>query len=185
MGILHRHNIWSVAGGFLVLFAVFSNITSLQAEEPLAETFGLESERLYTSSNLRYISPRPTDNPQKQKRWKKAWIASWIAFAAVNLLDAHSSVGKRELNPLLSNSQGRFSARKAALIKSAVGGGFFAVQWWMARKNRDGDYYRTFTIANSAMTAGLGTVAVHNYGVPKAEADLTSTTGQYLQQLPH
>ena len=99
MGTFHRHNIWSVAGGFLVLFAVFSNITSLQAEEPLAETFGLESERLYTSSNLRYISPRPTDNPQKQKRWKKAWIASWIAFAAVNLLDAHSSVGKRELNP--------------------------------------------------------------------------------------
>ena len=179
MGTFHRHNIWSVAGGFLVLFAVFSNITSLQAEEPLAETFGLESEPLYTSSNLSYISPRPTDNPQKQKRWKKAWIA----FAAVNLLDAHSSAGKRELNPLLSNSQGRFSARKAALIKSAVGGGFFAVQWWMARKNRDADYYRTFTIANSAMTAGLGTVAVHNYGVPKAEADLTSSTGQYLQRL--
>ncbi len=102
----------------------------------------------------------------------------------VNFLDAHSSAGKRELNPLLSNSQGRFSARKAALIKSAVGGGFFAVQWWMARKNRDADYYRTFTIANSAMTAGLGTVAVHNYGVPRAEADLTSTTGQYLQRLP-
>ncbi len=182
MGILHRH-IWSVAGSFVVLVAVFSNITSLQAEEPLAETFGLESEPLYTSSNPRYISPRATANPRKQKRWKKAWIASWIAFAAVNFLDAHSSAGKRELNPLLSNSQGRFSARKAALIKSAVGGGFFAVQWWMARKNRDADYYRTFTIANSAMTAGLGTVAVHNYGVPKAEADLTSSTGQYLQRL--
>ena len=183
MGTFHRH-IWSVAGGLLVLFAVFSNITSLQAEEPLAETFGLESEPLYTSSKLRYISPRPTDKPRTQKRWKKAWIASWVAFAAVNLLDAHSSAGKRELNPLLSNGQGRFSARKAAMIKSAVGGGFFAVQWWMARKNRDADYYRTFTIANSAMTAGLGTVAVHNYGVPKAGADLNSSTGQYLQRLP-
>ncbi len=156
----------------------------MQAKEPLAETFGLESEPLYTSSNLRYESPRATDYPRKQKRWKKAWIASWIAFAAVNFLDAHSSAGKRELNPLLSNSEGRFSARKAAMIKSAVGGGFFAVQWWMARKNRDADYCRTFTIANSAMTAGLGTVAVHNYGVPKAGADLTSTTGQYLQRLP-
>ncbi len=54
----------------------------------------------------------------------------------------------------------------------------------MARKNRDADYYRTFTIANSAMTAGLGTVAVPNYGVPKPEVDLTSTTGQYLPPLP-
>ena len=183
MGIFHRH-IWAVIGSLVVFFAVFSNIASLQAEEPLTENFGLESEPLYTSSNLTYISPRPNDKPRKQKRWKKAWIASWVAFAAVNLLDAHSSIGKRELNPLLSNSQGRFSARKAALIKSAVGGGFFAVQWWMARKNREADYYRTFTIANSGMTAGLGMVAVHNYGVPKAEADLTSTTGQYLQPLP-
>ena len=83
MGICHRH-IWSVAGSFLVLFAVFSNITSLQAEEPLAETSGLESEPLYTSSNPRYISSRPTDHPGKQKRWKKTWIASWIAFAAVD-----------------------------------------------------------------------------------------------------
>ena len=127
MGTFHCH-IWSVAGSFLVLLAVCLNSTSLQAKEPLAETFGLESEPLYTSSNLRYESPRATDYPRKQKRWKKAWIASWIAFAAVNLLDAHSSAGKRELNPLLSNSEGRFSARKAAMIKSAVGGGFFAVQ---------------------------------------------------------
>ena len=183
MGTFHRR-IRTVAGGLFVLFAVSLNTASLRAEEPLTETFGLESEPLYSSSNLRYISPRPTDKPRTQKRWKKAWIASWVAFAAVNLLDAHSSTGKRELNPLLSNSQGRFSAGKAALIKSAVGGSFFAVQWWMARKNRDADYYRTFTIANNAMTAGLGIVAVHNYGVPKAGADLTSATGQYLQQLP-
>ena len=183
MGTFHRR-IRTVTGGLLVLFAIFSNAASLRAEEPLTETFGLESEPLYSTSNRRYISSRPTDKPRKQKRWKKAWIASWVAFAAVNLLDAHSSIGKRELNPLLSNSQGRFSARKAALIKSAVGGGFFAVQWWIARKNRDADYYRTFTIANSAMTAGLGTVAVHNYGVPKPEVNLTSTTGQYLQRSP-
>ena len=107
MGTFHRR-IRTVTGGLLVLFAVFSNAASLRAEEPLTETFGLESEPLYSTSNRRYISSRPTDKPRKQKRWKKAWIASWVAFAAVNLLDAHSSIGKRELNPLLSNSQGRF-----------------------------------------------------------------------------
>ena len=67
MGIFHGH-IWAVIGSLLVLFAVFSNIASLQAEEPLTETFGLESEPLYTSSNLTYISPRPTDQPRRQKR---------------------------------------------------------------------------------------------------------------------
>ena len=63
MGKCHRR-IRSIAGGFLVLFAVFLNITSLQAEEPPVETFGLESEPLYTSSNLTYSSPRATDYPR-------------------------------------------------------------------------------------------------------------------------
>ena len=46
-----------------------------------------------------------TDVEQNSRsRWRKAWIASWVAFAAANILDARSSQGKYEANPLLRNS---------------------------------------------------------------------------------
>ena len=105
-------------------------------------------------------------------------------FAAVNLLDAHSSAsaGRRELNPLLRNSDGTFSTRKAALIKSAVGGGFFAVQWWIARKNPHTNHYKAFAIATGAAATGLGVVSVRNYGVSKVEQqDLTAAAHPYLR----
>jgi hypothetical protein len=82
-----------------------------------------------------YTSPtpsiaRPVEREQSDRRkWKKAWIASWVAFAAVSALDAHSSQGRREANPLLRNGDGRFSNGKASLFKAALGGGFFAFQW--------------------------------------------------------
>ncbi len=104
------------------------------------------------------------DRGQRHKRkWKKAWIATWIAFAAVNVLDAHSSVGRPELNPLLRGSDGRFSPGKAALIKAAIGGGFFGLQWWMARSNPAANYYKSFTIATGAASGGLGAIAARNY----------------------
>ncbi len=123
-----------------------------------------------------YLTSRPgTDTRERgKKRWKKAWIASWIAFAAVNLLDAHSSMGRRELNPLLRNADGTFSGRKAAMIKAAVGGGFFAFQWWTQRRNPEANHYKAFTIANSAAAASFGVVAMRNYGNAKV-------TGRSLQ----
>ena len=137
-----------------------------------AAPFDFDPDRTYGAPVVRYrpyLTSRPTqDSRERQKkRWKKAWIASWIAFAAVNLLDAHSSMGRRELNPLLRNADGTFSGRKAAMIKAAVGGGFFAFQWWTQRRNPRANHYKAFTIANSAAAAGLGAVAMRNYGNAK------------------
>jgi hypothetical protein len=108
----------------------------------------------------------PGPRPDRNKRyWKGVWIATWAAFVAVNILDAHSSAGRLEANPLLRDSNGVFSGRKAVVVKSAAGGGFFALQAWLARRNPGENHYKTFTIATGAVTAGLGAVAVRNYGV--------------------
>ena len=99
----------------------------------------------------------------------------------MNLLDAHSSAGRRELNPLLRGSDGTFSARKALLIKSAFGGGFFAAQWWLARKNPEANHSKAFSIATGAAATGLGVVAARNYGVRKvAQQDSTAAAHPYL-----
>ena len=148
---------------------IASWVTPARAADPFREAVETKAAAVYSPTETRLC-------------WKKAWIASWVAFAAVNLLDAHSSAGRRELNPLLRNSDGTFSARKAALIKSALGGGFFAVQWWIARKNPHTNHYKAFTMATGAAAAGLGVVAARNYGVRKiAQQDLTAAAHPYLR----
>ncbi len=137
-----------------------------------AAPFDFDRDRTYEAPVVRYrpyLSSRPTPDSRERgkKRWRKAWIASWIAFAAVNLLDTHSSLGRRELNPLLRNADGTFSGRKAALVKVAAGGGFFAFQWWTQRRNPQANHYKAFTITNSAMAVGFGAVAMRNYGNAK------------------
>lgn len=129
-----------------------------------------------------YASPTPViaksmEREQSGRRkWKKAWIASWVAFAAVSALDAHSSQGRREANPLLRNSDGRFSNGKASLLKGALGGGFFAFQLWTAKKNPEVNHYRAFTLTNTAVTAGLGAVAIRNYGLPSIQTAPAAAT---------
>jgi len=168
----------------IVLFlTAAAAVTPARAADPVREAAGRKSAVVYSPTETRYISRLPERSTNNSKRrWKKAWIASWVAFAAVNLLDAHSSSGRRELNPLLRNNDGTFSNRKAALMKSAIGGGFFAVQWWIARKNPHTNHYKAFSIATGAAAAGLGVVAASNYGVRKvAQQDLTSAAHPFLR----
>lgn len=101
-----------------------------------------------------------------RKAWKKRWIFSWLAVAAVHALDIHSSQGYRETNPLLRNRSGQFATGKALLLKSAISGGFFASQLLVMRRRPEGNYYKPFTIANTVGAAGLGAVAAHNYSLP-------------------
>lgn len=116
------------------------------------------------------------DREQRNKRkWKKAWIATWVAFAAVNVLDAHSSAGRPELNPLLRGKDGKFSVGRAALIKAAIGGGFFGLQWWMTKTNPETNYFKSFTIATGAAAGGLGAIAVRNYRLESTSSSKAAT----------
>ena len=100
-----------------------------------------------------------------RRRWRHRWIATWAAFAVVNALDLHSSAGKRELNPMLRNSDGTFSTSKGLAFKGALGGGLFAVQSLVIHANPEKNYYKPFTFANGAVTGAMGAVVHHNYGV--------------------
>jgi len=111
-----------------------------------------------------------TGSSEARKRWKKRWIASWLAMAAAEALDTHSSLGRREANPLLRNRAGRFDLGRALLIKSAMSGGFLALQAGIARAQPRRNPYRPFTIVNAAMAGGLAATAVHNYSLPAPPA---------------
>ena len=51
-----------------------------------------------------------------------------------------------------------------------LGGGFFAWQAWTAKKNPDMNFYKTFTLTNTAVTGGLGAIAARNYSLPSIQA---------------
>ena len=59
--------------------------------------------------------------PAEKARGKKLWWTSVAALAASSVLDARSSWGHRELNPLLQNSNGRFSASSVAKVAADSG----------------------------------------------------------------
>jgi hypothetical protein len=107
-------------------------------------------------------TPRTDVNMASRKRWKRAWIASWAAYAAANILDAKSSAGKMEANPLLRNDDGTFNSGRAAGLKAGAGGALLGMQLWMIHKRPQKNLYKGFAIVNSAAAGGLGAVAYSN-----------------------
>ena len=170
----------SYLGRILLSGCLTAAITpGLRAEEPLAKPF-VDGTATY-SPNASWQST-VAENPEASRRkWKKAWISAWIGYAVVNILDTHASAGRREANPLLRNDQGRLSVGKAALIKSAIGGGFFGLQWAMARSNPHENYYKPFTFATAAGAGAMGAVAVRNYGLGPKTASGPAPTPEYLK----
>jgi hypothetical protein len=169
----------------LVGFAAPLQAQDLPAEatesRPGAETASANAGEFDASRIVWAEKPRP--DPQR-RYWKGIWIATWAAFVAVNILDAHSSAGRREANPLLRDADGVFSGRKAIVVKSAAGGGFLALQSWLAHKNPGENHYKTFAIATGAVTAGLGVVAARNYGVLPVSPQAAPFVPAYVLRRP-
>jgi len=98
--------------------------------------------------------------PTTNKPSKKLWWVSVAALAGASVLDARSSWGRHELNPLLQGPNGQFSARSVE-IKSAIVGVGLAFQW-VALRHHNQKLEKPFSFANLA-GAGLTTgAAVHN-----------------------
>lgn len=112
-------------------------------------------------SSISAVASRPA-----RGKWKKRWIGSWLAVAAVSALDIHSSQGHGEANPLFRTSSGQFAGGKATLIKSAIGGGLFVSQLLIIRARPGNDCYKPFTVVNTVTAAALGGVVVRNYSLP-------------------
>jgi hypothetical protein len=102
---------------------------------------------------------------QEKRVWRKVWTASVAALAAVNVMDARSSVGRYETNPLLQDGQGRFSPGRAIAVKSAASGGILVLQALLMRRRPQEKLERPAALINFAAAAAVGAVAYRNTGV--------------------
>jgi hypothetical protein len=95
--------------------------------------------------------------------WQKRWAISLAPLVASEALDASSSYGLRELNPVLAQPDGRFGM-KAAGIKFGVIGGLVGVEYLLVRKfPRSAKFFTVINWTTAGATTGL---AIHNYTLP-------------------
>jgi hypothetical protein len=95
-------------------------------------------------------------------KWHRQWAISLAPLFASQALDAASSYGMRELNPLLASPDGGFGM-KATSIKFGVIGALAASEYFLVRK-----YPRSakvFTIVNWTTAGATGALAIHNYSL--------------------
>lgn len=105
---------------------------------------------------------------------KRLWQISVVTLSVANVLDVHSSLGKRELNATLAGPSGTLGARGIAL-KSGLQGGLLGIEYLLIRKHSKNlvedrarpRLYRTLSIINFVSSAVLTGVAAHNYTVPR------------------
>lgn len=95
--------------------------------------------------------------------WRKKWAISLAPLLVSESLDAASSYGLRELNPMLAQPDGRFGM-KAAGIKFGVVGGLIGVEYLLVRKYpRSAKFFTVINWTTAGATTGL---AIHNYTLP-------------------
>jgi hypothetical protein len=99
---------------------------------------------------------------QTKRGWTKVWTASVAVLAAVNVMDARSSVGRYETNPLLRDGQGRFSAGRAIAVKSVASGGIILMQVLLRKRMPEQRLEKPSAIVNFAAAAAVGAVAYRN-----------------------
>lgn len=100
----------------------------------------------------------------------RLWKASLVALAVAAVADLATSYGKRELNPALRGSDGRFGGRGIA-VKSLVTGSALAGQWFLVRRAPESGRYAA--IANFGMAGVFTAVAVHNTGTKRPAPTVT------------
>jgi len=91
---------------------------------------------------------------------KKQFFVSLAALTAANIADTASSMGKRELNPLLACSRGNFTAASAARKMTLVGG-LETMELYLFHRNAH--VSKALTILNFAGAAVVSGVAARNF----------------------
>ncbi len=99
---------------------------------------------------------------ESKRGWKKIWTVSVAVLATANVMDARSSMGRYETNPLLQNGQGRFSAGRGIAVKSAASGGMILVQLLLQKRMPEQRLEKQAAIVNFAAAAAVGGTAYRN-----------------------
>ncbi len=81
-------------------------------------------------------------------------------------MDAGSSWGKRELNPGLSGSNGRFGGQ-GAVLKLGMVGGAMALEWLVLRRQPSAKLRRGLAWVNFGSAGVTGAMAIRNLGIPR------------------
>jgi hypothetical protein len=93
---------------------------------------------------------------------RNAWKRSLLPLVASQALDAGSSWGMREMNPLLADSSGRFGA-KAATVKFGAVGAFIGIEYLLMRKYpRAAHVFAKLNWTGAVVTSGF---AAHNFAI--------------------
>ena len=127
-------------------------------------------------------SARPS-SAASSKSWKKRWILTAVALTAAHVLDAHSSRGRLEANPLLRGPQQRFSMGKAVVVKSAAAGGLLLAQAILSRKLPRRRLYKPFTYMNLVAGGVTTATATRNYIVRRRYAPMNKLPASFSSSL--
>jgi hypothetical protein len=107
-------------------------------------------------------APAAREQVAHDSKWRRQWAISLVPLFGSEALDAASSYGMRELNPLLAGSNGGFGM-KATVIKFGVIGALAGAEYLVVRKHPASAKF--FTIVNWATAGATTGLAVHNYGL--------------------
>jgi hypothetical protein len=99
---------------------------------------------------------------ETKRGWKKVWAVSVAALATAHVMDARSSMGRYEANPLLQNGQGQFSPGRGFAVKAAASGGMILVQMLLQRRRPEQRLEKQAAIVNFAAAAVVGATAYRN-----------------------
>lgn len=92
------------------------------------------------------------------------WKISAATLLASNVLDAGSSWGKRELNPVLSGSTGSFGG-KSALLKLGVEAGVVTLEYLVLRHRASRLSIKALTWINFGDASATTAMAVRNFEI--------------------
>ncbi len=95
------------------------------------------------------------------RKVNRIWGGSMIAMLAATSMDAGSSWGKREGNPLLASSDGTFGP-KGLSIKMGIAAGVIVPELLLRHHK---DLKSKFAIGNFAEATIFSGVAIHNFGI--------------------
>jgi hypothetical protein len=114
-------------------------------------------------SSVESLTRESGNRERAHGNWQKKWAISLAPLAGSQALDAASSYGLRELNPVLAQPDGRFGM-KAVGIKFGVVGGLIGVEYLLVRKYpRSAKFFTVINWTTAGATTGL---AIHNYMLP-------------------
>lgn len=94
--------------------------------------------------------------------WKRIWKKSAIFLVTSSSIDIGSSLGKRELNPILAGHNGRFGSR-GVTIKLGLLAGNLTAQHLILRNNPE--KHKQLAIINLCTAGAYTGIAARNFSV--------------------